>query len=138
MSDILDALNKHTTKDSVTDCWLFTGSLTNGYGKITLNGQSQWIHRLSAHLYLEYDLTDKVFQVNHRCKNRNCWNPAHLYVGTQQQNVQETTTGRHAPKTHCIRGHEYTPKNTIITKKGKICKECKRNRERLRYHGIRY
>lgn len=37
-----------------------------------------------------------------------------------------------APKTHCIRGHEYTPENTAIVRGGKAraCRACKRERQR--------
>lgn len=34
-------------------------------------------------------------------------------------------------KTHCRRGHPFTPENTLITKSyAKVCKTCKRRRER--------
>lgn len=37
-----------------------------------------------------------------------------------------------APKTHCIRGHEFTPENTVIVRDGKAraCRVCKRDRQR--------
>lgn len=39
-------------------------------------------------------------------------------------------------KTHCIRGHEFTPENTYITPRGtRNCKECRRTNQRERRHG---
>ena len=40
-----------------------------------------------------------------------------------------------ANKTHCKRGHEYTPENTMIQRKangntGRVCRECDRARRR--------
>lgn len=34
-------------------------------------------------------------------------------------------------KTHCVRGHEFTPENTSLTKKGtRVCRKCKREKDR--------
>lgn len=68
------------------------------------------------------------------CLYPNCFNPDHLYAGTQKDNTQDMIAigrGRNQYTdvniTHCKRGHEYTPSNTYIDKKGnKNCKECKR------------
>lgn len=54
-----------------------------------------------------------------------------LYWGTQKQNVGDAiASGRHASavvaaKTHCPRGHEYTPENTYIRPRGhRECRTC--------------
>jgi len=36
----------------------------------------------------------------------------------------------HAGKTHCKRGHEFTPANTRLRPKGRECRECIRLRKR--------
>ena len=40
-------------------------------------------------------------------------------------------------KTHCAKGHEYTPENTLIHQRGRFCKKCmnegQRRRSRLAY-----
>ena len=43
-----------------------------------------------------------------------------------------------AAKTHCPRGHEYTPENTIVIKTGpsrrRVCRICQRASQRAHYH----
>jgi len=39
---------------------------------------------------------------------------------------------REAAKTHCKNGHEYTPENTHVTKKGRECRTCRNAGERVR------
>lgn len=44
--------------------------------------------------------------------------------------------GVRAPRTHCVRGHEFTTENTRTTKDGKRrCKECHRQRTAAERHG---
>ncbi|QXN74235.1 HNH endonuclease [Gordonia phage Cafasso] len=63
--------------------------------------------------------------------------PANLYWGTPGDNaVDMVRHGRHrnARKTHCDRGHEFTPGNTYMRPSGKrLCRTCKRDYERERY-----
>jgi hypothetical protein len=42
--------------------------------------------------------------------------------------------GGYVQPTHCRRGHEFTPENTGIQPRGRFCKECRRLKERERYH----
>ena len=78
----------------------------------------------------------------HRCDNPGCVNPAHLFWGTQADNMLDARTKgrtRGAPKlTHCRRGHEYTPETTLMVRDGerleRQCKVCNRERALRRYH----
>lgn len=36
--------------------------------------------------------------------------------------------------THCKRGHEYTPENTLPDKRGKSCRICKNANHKIRYN----
>lgn len=70
-------------------CWLFLGAINNGgYGKIRINNKTFDVHRLAAYLFLNFDLHSNL-QINHKreCPNKNCWNPDHLYIGTQSDNM---------------------------------------------------
>ena len=81
---------KMRMKTSYVDgCWLIYAGSRHGYAEVSLNGKRELAHRVSAYLFLGYDLKDKKQQVNHKqsCPHKNCWNPDHLYVGTQRQNI---------------------------------------------------
>ena len=67
--------------------------------------------------------------VCHRCDNPRCINPGHLFLGTPKDNMRDKVLkGRHASqlKTHCPRGHEFTPENTYwySSRQGRKCRAC--------------
>lgn len=80
----------------ISGCWLWTGALDDsGYGKIYFGGIVERTHRVAAFLWLEFDIfeqpdfeQDRVC-VLHTCRNRNCFNPEHLYLGTKQDNADD-------------------------------------------------
>lgn len=91
--ELLKRLERRTEIDSVTECWLWTGALNNvtyGHGilKLWKGSPKFYAHRLAAHIFHGYDMNSS-FQVNHTCSNQNCWNPKHIYVGTQGQNMED-------------------------------------------------
>ncbi len=60
--------------------------------------------------------------VDHLCFNRACVRPGHLEPVTQQENVMRA-------RTHCRKGHEFTPENTYVRPGGtggiqRICRTC--------------
>lgn len=69
-------------------CWLWTGAKTgNGYGTIWIDGEYVAAHRAS---YLIHNRSiDADRQVCHRCDTPLCVNPAHLYLGTHQDNMND-------------------------------------------------
>jgi hypothetical protein len=71
-------------------------------------GEIVWVHRLSAHYYLKFDLKSKLC-VLHKCDNPACFNPKHLFIGTHaDNNADKIAKGRWdgpKPWTHCRRGH---------------------------------
>lgn len=82
-----------------TGCWIWTGALfTNGYGVFRHEGHNLKAHRFSY--YLHKGTIPPGMIVCHKCDNRYCVNPAHLFVGTQQDNVDDMISkGRkHLPK----------------------------------------
>ena len=61
--------------------------------------------------------------LDHLCRNRACVTVSHLEPVTRQENARRGLWGR--LRTHCIRGHLYTPENLIPTKNGwRQCREC--------------
>ena len=125
--DHLFMLSKITVKGIFQDCWEWNCK-ENNYGKVTLN-KHQYIlaHRASARIF-HGNVKDKV--VMHKCDNPRCFNPDHLEIGTQSDNMRDMVKkGRHPGLnvSSCINGHEYNSNNTYFTSRGhKQCKICKK------------
>lgn len=80
-------------KRSITSagCWEFTGWLSNkGYGYIGKGSRSEGLvlcHRASYELFVA-PIPDGM-NVLHKCDNPKCFNPDHLFLGTQADNVRD-------------------------------------------------
>jgi hypothetical protein len=72
-----------------TGCWEWLGKTqTAGYGQCwTGYGGERLAHRVSW--IIHFGLIPEDLQVLHKCDNKTCVNPNHLYLGTQTQNVQD-------------------------------------------------
>lgn len=74
-------------KGSEDECWEWEGTMYyNGYGQFWNGERELGAHRFSKRLDGE---EPGELQVNHHCDNRSCVNPAHLYIGTQSQNMKD-------------------------------------------------
>lgn len=131
----------------MTDCilWPEDHVKPNGYGWLMLNGQVVYAHRMVmgfpdgqvGHLCHDRAAAAGECAGGPSCLHRRCVNPEHLAVMTAGENLAASPHNRVARKfdTHCSKGHEFTPENTIWESKGRgyrgrKCRECKRARER--------
>ena len=68
-----------------------------GYGTIQISGKTCLVHRVIYHL-VRGPLFNRQL-VCHHCDNPSCWNPNHLFVGTQQMNIDDMhKKGRQHPQ----------------------------------------
>jgi hypothetical protein len=106
-----------------------------GYGRISSGGRRR-APILAAHR-VSYELSRGPIPVGllvcHTCDNPGCVNPAHLFLGTKDDNAKDMarkgrawnpTAERNRSRTHCPKGHEYTPENTLPYGDGRKCRTC--------------
>lgn len=73
---------------SAAECWAWTGARYNtGYGQLWSGTRSVGAHRVSWELH--YGKVPAGHGVFHRCDNRPCVNPSHLFVGPQLANMRD-------------------------------------------------
>lgn len=78
-------------------CWNWTASVDKpyGYGKFCIKYKNYKAHRIAYQLTNGYITRDQF--VLHKCDNRRCVNPSHLYIGDQTQNMMDMISRNRNP-----------------------------------------
>lgn len=81
-------------------CWNWTGCITHGYGRFLWDGRPASSHRVAWALCV--GPIPAGLHVLHRCDNRRCVRPDHLFLGTNADNVADMVA-----KGRTARGQEH-------------------------------
>lgn len=124
----------------MSGCVLWTGRVVTGsrgsaYGGVWLDGKTYHAHRVFFMLY--NGPIPRGHVVHHTCENKLCVNPAHLVAITQSEHIHlhgayRASSAAKVARTHCKRGHEFTPENTWVRKNRgpeRHCRACNRLRQ---------
>lgn len=88
--ELLLLLLSNAVYDTDTGCIEWLGPYDRdgyGHGRLHPKAKLQRIHRLAYSLVVGSIPKGKV--IMHMCDNRKCFNPAHLLLGTQSENIQD-------------------------------------------------
>lgn len=109
------------------NCWQWIGSKSpKGYGFYQADKVMR-SHKYSYILFKGKIPKNKV--IDHICRNTSCVNPEHLRAVTWRENLLcgKTLAAENKNKTHCIKGHEFTTKNTKeYLSRGNLARSCKK------------
>jgi HNH endonuclease len=127
MTPIERFMLKVDKSDTHSGCWVWTGSVSgSGYGRFW-DGKNV----IQAHWFLIGWKKTKGKDACHKCDNKLCVKPNHVFIGTRSENMKDMVSkGRHNPD-HALsaslkaRGFKEKKKAYKITRdKALICKSC--------------
>jgi hypothetical protein len=76
------------------ECWEWTRKKARGYGRFDVRGWPVYAHRIAW--VIAFGVIPDGLYVCHSCDNPPCVNPAHLFLGTAKDNMQDKVRkGRH-------------------------------------------
>lgn len=123
--ELAQRLLSHVEPEPLTGCWLWSASVDRcGYGRIGVGSRKDGSRTNGLAHVVAFELfsgpVPEGKQLDHLCRVRCCVNPAHLEPVTWQENLRRGISQKElgARVTHCPQGHEYTPENTRLCRKG--------------------
>jgi hypothetical protein len=95
---VVERFHKYVDRNGPNGCHLWTGSLrsSKGYGEFSVKGRPVSTHRFAWEI--ANGPIPARLQVLHGCDNPRCVNPAHLFLGTNNDNVLDKQKKGRQPK----------------------------------------
>ena len=86
--DLKEKILSNVVVNEETGCWDWQRSKTrNGYGHVRVGKKLKSSHRISYEVFLGE--IGSNLNVLHKCDNRGCCNPDHLFLGTHSDNMRD-------------------------------------------------
>lgn len=113
--------------DTETGCWNWTRAIgTTGYGHTGYRLGEKIAHRLAYTLFIG-PIPDGAW-VLHRCDNRRCCNPDHLFVGDRKANMDDMVTKGRSSRGEQRHGHKLSRADVIDIRaryaRGGVSQQC--------------
>jgi hypothetical protein len=117
-ADIWDKMSKHGVRQN--GCLVWQKDRRGKYGSFSIQGKTHMVHRLSYLVHNDIENIPDDLVIRHQCNNKLCFEPNHLKIGTQSENMEDRITSGTA-----MRG-EHHPKAVITEEIAKAIKLSKR------------
>lgn len=108
---VLERLLARICIDPRTGCWLWQGTLTKGYGRITRGRRAEGTALTHVVTYeAMVGLVPEGMELDHRCRVRRCCNPDHLEPVPHGENIHRCRSRTIV----CPQGHYVLGENVYI------------------------
>lgn len=98
--------------NKTNECWNWNAAVgSSGYGHFWMDGKPIPSNRASYKIYIGEIPNGNL--VLHKCDNRLCVNPNHLFLGSNQDNMKDMVTKNRQAKGILIKASKLTPEQIL-------------------------